>query len=104
MKESWLPSDTILLSRVAFPFIRQADGTSALTAGHVGAADMWGQRTCGGSGHFANQCAGNQGNYPRLLSRDSQKPNIRLLCPIAAKFVGKTWQMKGSFTAVIVEL
>ena len=27
---------------------------------------------CGGSGHFANQCVGNQGNYPRLLSRDSQ--------------------------------
>ena len=27
---------------------------------------------CGASGHFANQCAGNQGNYPRLLSRDSQ--------------------------------
>ena len=27
---------------------------------------------CGGNGHFAHECAGNQGNFPRLLTRDSQ--------------------------------
>ena len=27
---------------------------------------------CGGNGHFAHECAGNQGNFPRLLTKDSQ--------------------------------